>query len=344
MVAAAPSSGGHATRRGLLGFGVVVLLVLLVAGPARATAQYAAQTQKPCSYCHVSGGGSPLTPAGEAFRAAGYQLPGATTTTQTTGPGATTVTTPPGAGGDSGSTAGSGGSGSGEGTSVGPLPLVQLPWLVRDLLLWLHLVGIVAWLGAIIFVHVIQTPRIAGRGIPRHYLQLAWPSIAAVAVSGTLLTLDDITGFSQLTDSRWGVLLLVKIFIFLVLVAVATLATFVLSPRLRRQAETGDDGFATTHERARAAGSVTVSYDGIVYDLSDSRIWRGGRHARRHEAWTDLTGHMAEAPHGPEVLGRFPALEGTAPPTFPVQRVFVVFAYSNLALVLLVLLVVAFWR
>jgi predicted heme/steroid binding protein/uncharacterized membrane protein len=342
-----------AKRQGLVGCGAVVLFVLLVTTPALATQQYAAQTQKPCSYCHVSGGGSPLTPAGEAFRAAGYQLPAATTqtSTQTTASGAATTpspgatTTSTGAGGTGETTAGgAGSSGTGGTVSTGPSPLVRLPWLVRDLLLWLHLVGIVAWLGAIIFVHVIQTPRVAGRGIPRHYLQLAWPSIVAVAVSGTLLTLDDITAFSQLTDSRWGVLLLVKIFIFVVLVAVAALATFVLSPRLRRQSESGDDGFATVHERARAAGSVTVSFEGTVYDLSTSRIWRNGRHARRHDAWADLSGQIAEAPHGREVLGRFPVLEGKAPPVFPVQRVFVVFAYGNLALVLLVLLVVAFWR
>ena len=343
MVGAVPRRGGAATRRGLLALGVIGLMSLLYAGPAGATSQYAAQTGKPCSYCHVSGGGSPLTPAGQAFRAAGYQLPPTSgTTTRTTVPGGTSVSTTPG-GGTGGSATGGGSSG-GQGTSVGPRPLVQLPWLVRDLLLWFHLVGVVAWLGAIIFVHVIQTPRVAGRGIPRHYLQLAWPSIGAIAVSGTLLTLNDITSFSQLTDSRWGVLLLVKVFIFLVLVSVAALATFVLSPRLRRQADTADDGFTTVHERAKTAGLVTVSYEGVVYDLSASRIWRTGRHGRRHDAWTDLSGQIAEAPHGPEVLERFPVLHGAVQQVFPVQRVFVVFAYGNLALVLLVLLVVAFWR
>ena len=249
---------------------------------------------------------------------------------QLVGPDGGTTPTPGSTGGDAG--------------TLGPRSLVQLPWLLRDLLLWMHLVAVVAWLGAIIFVHVIQTPRVAGQGIPRHYLYLAWPSIAAIALSGTLLTLDDITGFSQLTDSRWGTLLLVKIFIYLVLVAVATTATFVLSPRLARQSESEDDQFTKLHERAKAAGVVTASYDGVVYDLTESRIWRSGRHARRHAAWTDLSGQIAEAPHGLEVLERFPVVEGAKPPAFPAQRVFVVFAYGNLALVFLILLVVAIWR
>jgi predicted heme/steroid binding protein/uncharacterized membrane protein len=341
VAGAARGSGGRWARRRLLGLLVGVVILLSAAGPAYATQQYANQTNKPCSYCHLSGGGSTLNRAGRAFAAAGFQLPGATTTTKS------------GAGmSGSGVSAGSGllvsttttQVSAGTDASLDARPLVRLPWLLRDLLLWVHLVAVVAWLGAIIFVHIVQTPRVAGHGIPRRYLFLAWPSIAALAVSGTLLTLDDVTGFSQLTDSRWGKLLLAKIFIYLVLVAVAAMATFVLSPRLRRQSESVDDRFAKLHERAKEAGVVTASYEGVVYDLTDSRIWRYGRHARRHEAWNDLSGEMAEAPHGPEVLNRFPVVEGTKPPVFPVQRVFVVVAYANLALVLLVLLVVAFWR
>jgi predicted heme/steroid binding protein len=330
---------------------VGVFILLLAAGPAYATQQYANQTNKPCSYCHQSGGGSTLNRAGRAFAAAGFQLPGATTTTTAKPPGGTTSTTKvmTGSGVSPGaallvSTTTTQVSAGTDVTSLDARPLVRLPWLLRDLLLWVHLVAVVAWLGAIIFVHIVQTPRVAGQGIPRRYLYLAWPSIAALAVSGTLLTLDDVTGFSQLTDSRWGKLLLVKIFMYLVLVAVAAMATFVLSPRLRRQSESAGDRFAKLHERAREAGVVTASYEGVVYDLTDSRIWRNGRHARRHDAWSDLSGEMAEAPHGPEVLDRFPVVEGTKPVMFPVQRVFVAVAYGNLALVLLVLLVVAFWR
>jgi predicted heme/steroid binding protein/uncharacterized membrane protein len=49
-----------------------------------------------------------------------------------------------------------------------------------------------------------------------------------------------------------------------------------------------------------------VVYDGKVYDVSDSKLWKGGRHMRRHQAGTDLTADIQAAPHGPEVLERYP--------------------------------------
>jgi len=42
---------------------------------ANATPKFARQTHKPCGYCHESpGGGGPLKPAGQKFKAKGYKL------------------------------------------------------------------------------------------------------------------------------------------------------------------------------------------------------------------------------------------------------------------------------
>lgn len=48
-----------------------------------------------------------------------------------------------------------------------------------------------------------------------------------------------------------------------------------------------------------------VVYDGNVYDVSDSKLWKGGMHMRRHQAGSDLTADIQAAPHGPEVLERY---------------------------------------
>jgi len=48
-----------------------------------------------------------------------------------------------------------------------------------------------------------------------------------------------------------------------------------------------------------------VSYKGKVYDVTDSRLWKNGKHVNRHEAGMDLTEAMESAPHGMEVLERF---------------------------------------
>jgi predicted heme/steroid binding protein/uncharacterized membrane protein len=49
-----------------------------------------------------------------------------------------------------------------------------------------------------------------------------------------------------------------------------------------------------------------VAYKGKVYDVSDSRLWRGGLHVRRHEAGNDLTVDLSAAPHDESVFERVP--------------------------------------
>lgn len=298
----------------------VALALAWHATPALATSTFAAQTGKECAYCHVTPGG-PLTPEGQAFHAAGDVIPdGSAGSTTTTSAGAA-----PGA----------------DGSANSPGPLLPLPDWLHDLLVWAHLVAMTTWLGAIVFVHVVQTPRVAGQGVPRGYLRLAWPAIGTLGASGVVLTLGIIPSLSVLTNGRWGLLLLSKIGVFLVLVSVATLVTFVVSPRLRRLAEGSETG--GEHRGHQEAGRVTVSYQGQVYDLSASRLWKNGRHARRHEAWQDLTAAMGGAPHGPEVFETFPCLSGMPGRTLRPVRAFILMAYGNLFLVLAVLLIVAVW-
>jgi predicted heme/steroid binding protein/uncharacterized membrane protein len=60
-----------------------------------------------------------------------------------------------------------------------------------------------------------------------------------------------------------------------------------------------------------------VGHAGKVYDVSGSKLWPGGQHARRHGAGRDLTAEMSAAPHGPEVLDRCPlvgVIEAVPPP------------------------------
>ena len=51
-----------------------------------------------------------------------------------------------------------------------------------------------------------------------------------------------------------------------------------------------------------------VAYKGKVYDVSASKLWKGGLHMRRHRAGTDLTTDMQAAPHLSDVLERFPTV------------------------------------
>ena len=51
-----------------------------------------------------------------------------------------------------------------------------------------------------------------------------------------------------------------------------------------------------------------VAFKGKVYDATNSRLWRNGKHAAGHLAGTDLTEAFAKAPHGEDVLTRLPIL------------------------------------
>jgi len=49
-----------------------------------------------------------------------------------------------------------------------------------------------------------------------------------------------------------------------------------------------------------------VAYDGKVYDVSTSFLWKNGAHQVLHDAGMDLTDALDKAPHGMDVLNKFP--------------------------------------
>ena len=53
---------------------------------------------------------------------------------------------------------------------------------------------------------------------------------------------------------------------------------------------------------------IYVAFQGKVYDVTKSRFWAKGLHMKRHSAAKDLTGEISAAPHGPEVLERYPQI------------------------------------
>lgn len=52
---------------------------------------------------------------------------------------------------------------------------------------------------------------------------------------------------------------------------------------------------------------IWVAYQGMIYDVTHSRLWRKGQHYE-HWAGQDLTDELPEAPHGEGVFGRFPVV------------------------------------
>ena len=51
-----------------------------------------------------------------------------------------------------------------------------------------------------------------------------------------------------------------------------------------------------------------IAYKGKVYDVTGSFLWQGGRHQVLHTAGVDLTAGLDKAPHGADLLERFPVI------------------------------------
>jgi predicted heme/steroid binding protein len=53
-------------------------------------------------------------------------------------------------------------------------------------------------------------------------------------------------------------------------------------------------------------GLAYVAYEGKVYDVSQSFLWKKDVHQVMHHAGRDLTEALKQAPHGPDMLHKFP--------------------------------------
>lgn len=228
--------------------------------------------------------------------------------------------------------------------------------VVRFIVGYLHILFGFFWFGTILYVHLILKPAYASRGLPRGEVKLGLLSMVVMGVTGAILFVDRVPDAAMLVETRFGVLLLVKIILYGVMVCSALFAVFFLGPRLRRRkaaaASASSPENLSLENLAGYDGQegrpAYFAYRGDIYNASDSPLWKNGAHMGRHQAGTDLTESLAQAPHGEEQILALPkvgtvAAEQEAGMT-PPQRVFYAMAYLNLGFVLLILLVLAAWN
>lgn len=58
---------------------------------------------------------------------------------------------------------------------------------------------------------------------------------------------------------------------------------------------------------------IWVAYKGLIYDMTDSRLWRNGKHYE-HWAGQDLTDELPDAPHTEAVFEKFTPIAMLAKP------------------------------
>ena len=62
------------------------------------------------------------------------------------------------------------------------------------------------------------------------------------------------------------------------------------------------------HYDGKNNSSAYIAYNGKVYDVTESFLWKGGKHQVLHNAGMDLTNDLDEAPHGADILNRVPVI------------------------------------
>ena len=293
---------------------IILSLFFIVLPPlCQATPEYAGKTGLDCTACHVDGIGGKLTKDGEDFRE--------------------------------------------DLKSKGLYrPLGTIQKAVRLIIGYLHLLTAIAWFGTIFYVHILLKPAYAAKGLPKGELILGWISMIIMAITGTLLTFSRIPTWNMFYTTRFGILLSVKIILFMIMVATAFIVTFVIGPKMKKKKiqpfpqkkdrlTLGDLQYFDGRENKPAY----FAYKGKVYDVSSSKLWKGGTHLNKHRAGDDLTDILKTAPHGEEKILKMPEMGELSPmgtklekPTF--EKVFYFMAYMNLIFVFLITFIIALWR
>jgi len=239
-------------------------------------------------------------------------------------------------------------------------PLSTMQKIVRFWIGYIHLLTAIVWFGTIFYVHILLKPAYAAKGLPRGELFLGWISIIIMSITGVLLTIARIPAWNVLFTTRFGVLLSIKIALFLIMAATAFVVTFIIGPKLRRKLKTrwetdislGKQDLTAEELHSfdgREGRPAFVAYKGKIYDVTKSKLWKDGSHARKHHAGLDLTDALKTAPHAedrilsmPEV-GKLIGAGQKIPKPLP-ERVFYVLAYVNLGFVFLITFIIALWR
>jgi predicted heme/steroid binding protein/uncharacterized membrane protein len=66
------------------------------------------------------------------------------------------------------------------------------------------------------------------------------------------------------------------------------------------------DSTELAHYDGENGNPLYVAHNGRVFDVSESKLWKGGLHMQRHHGGSDLTTDIQAAPHSPDVLDRYP--------------------------------------
>lgn len=220
---------------------------------------------------------------------------------------------------------------------------------------YIHFLTAIFWFGTILYVHLVLKPAYAASGLPRGEMRVGIISMVVMGVTGIFLTYYRINSIDTLIHTRFGLLLLVKVSLYLVMVISAVIVIAIIGPRLKakkKELPVATKADLMPEELAACDGKegrpAYFAFEGTIYDVTPSRFWKQGAHMGRHNAGTDLTEILKLAPHGREKVSAMKEVgvfitTGPRKMELP-ERVFYFMAYMNLTIVLLITMILALWR
>lgn len=235
-------------------------------------------------------------------------------------------------------------------TAKGPLSRI-----FKLIIGYIHIVTAFMWFGTILYVHLVLKPAYASTGLPPGEVKVGLASMVIMALTGVILTYYKIPSFSLLLSSPFGILLLIKIIIFSIMVLSALFVVLVIGPKLKKKKtiKQSKSGQLTLAELANFDGEdgrpAYFAYKNIIYDVTQSKLWKTGNHMKRHHAGADLTDILSQAPHSEDkilampVVGKLSETQETHPAETH-KKVFYFMAYMNLGFVFVIALILALWR
>jgi hydroxylamine dehydrogenase len=287
-----------------------------------ATDQYAAKTGKGCIFCHRESDGGQLKPTGFAYIKNGYHYP-----------------IPE--------------------RILKKAESLQNPWhkTIRFLLGYLHLIAAVIFAGAIFYIHIFVGPKQLKSGIPKGERILGVSCMIVLSVTGIYLTWVRMDRWEQFFNNSFGLMLFIKIILFLIMVGIGLSAITVIHSRMRKESSATPlkDSVEITLDNldqfnGTSGNPAYIVVENKIYNVSQSQKWKDGRHFGKHQAGSDLTVSLKGAPHGPEVLEKVPQIGEISPGTEKTtglhrgQKLFVKMAYANLVIIFLILACISAWR
>lgn len=221
---------------------------------------------------------------------------------------------------------------------------------------YIHFLTAIFWFGTILYVHLILKPAYAAGGLPRGEVRVGIVSMIVMGVTGAILTHYRVASVDTLVQTRFGILLLIKISLYLVMVISAIFVITVIGPRLkakRKESSPVDAARGLTLEELAAYDGndgrpAYFAFEGKIFDASQSKLWKEGVHMGRHNAGFDLTEALNLAPHGREkvlalmAVGELIVSGHRKAPLH--ERVFFFMAHMNLTFVFLIILILSLWR